>query len=75
MGELRDRCYGPAEGTAGEGEPGSDRSPGRVALPAEGGCGRQQAGLEVVEKLLTSSIYPANKTGSAPSSRRAIVAP
>jgi hypothetical protein len=35
----------------------------------------RRAGLEVVEKLLTSSIYAANKTGSARSSRRGIVAP
>jgi ribosomal protein S12 methylthiotransferase accessory factor YcaO len=35
----------------------------------------RRAGLEVVEKLLTSSIYAEDKTGSARSSRRGIVAP
>jgi hypothetical protein len=37
--------------------------------------GRPQAGLEVVEKLLTSSIYAANKTGLGAVKHAGIVAP
>jgi hypothetical protein len=37
--------------------------------------GRPQAGLVVVEKLLTSTIYEANKTAWVRSSRHAMVAP
>jgi hypothetical protein len=38
-------------------------------------AGRPLAGLEVVEKLLTSTIYPANRTAWARSSAPGIVAP
>jgi hypothetical protein len=37
--------------------------------------GRPQGGLEVVEKLLTSSIYAANKTGLGAVKHAGIVAP
>jgi hypothetical protein len=56
-------------------------SPGMLSLTVEDGRGRppqaaaRRAGLEVVEKLLTSIIYAANTAAWARSSRHAMVAP
>jgi hypothetical protein len=59
-----------------EGEAGSSVAVG--SLPARGRppqAAARRAGLEVVEKLLTSSIYAANKTGLGSAKHAGIVAP